>query len=39
LKKFDAQLQQILMDHKFAGTIRTDEAAEKIKALFLEEAA
>ena len=39
LKNFDAQLQQILMDHKFAGIIRTDEAVEKIKALFLGEVA
>jgi hypothetical protein len=38
LKKFDAELQQILIDHKYAGTIRTDEAAQKIKKLFGEAA-
>ena len=36
LKKFDAQLQQILMNHKFAESIRTDEAIEQIKAVFTE---
>jgi len=37
-RTFNGKLQDILIRHKFAQTIRTDQAIEEIKQLFAEAA-